>query len=329
MSMLSRVAENLFWIGRYVERAENTARLLDTGRRMAAIPGPDGNRNEWESILASSGSDDCFPEGGSENSIADVVRHLALSPENPSSIYSSLKAARDNARSTREGLSTDSWKAINDAWHEMRHLPAAQVTGGMLADLIDRTKLACMAIVGSIESTVLRNETYHFIRLGTYSERADSTARILDVKYFSLLPEGAALEGGVDIYQWMTILHATATRRLYRSLYGSAPTARLVAEMLIQNKECARSLAFSVMRLQSNLADLGHIYGTGLLSFPKARRLSARLTERSIDDVIVSGLHEFLGDFIIANNSLALQIAKDFHFAPSAPSTQAQDQSSA
>lgn len=319
MRMLSRVAENLFWIGRFVERAENTARLLDTARRMEAVPGPEGNRNEWSSILASSGSDSTFPATATRTFRDDVVYHLAFSPENPSSIYSSLFMARDNARSTREALSTDCWRVLNGAWLEFKDLPGQPVTGGFLADLIDRTKQACMATVGALESTALRDQIYHFIRLGTYSERADSTARILDVKYFSLLPPDEDLEGGVDTYQWMTILDATSTRRVFRRLYGTDLRAMTVTELLIQNPECARSLAFAMAQQEKHLGLLEQRIGSTVPSTEQAATLRARVEAPSSEQVIIGGLHEFLTGFIRDNNALGLQIAEDFNFTSARP----------
>ncbi len=321
MMMLSRVAENLFWLGRYVERAENASRLLDTGRRMAALPGPDGNRNEWASILASSGSEGSFPATGSPNSRDDVVRHIALSPLNPASICSSLSRARTNARATRAGLSYDSWRAVNDSWLDFQDMAGRHVTGGFLADLIDRTKDACSRIVGSFESTIVRDETYDFIRMGALIERADNTARILDVKYFSLLPPDEKFEGRVDTYQWMTILGATSTRLIFRRLYGADLRASRVVGLLVQNARCARSLLFCVSRIHAHLINLRANHGGDIEASNQTQHLLKTLFDQAPEDIIIGGLHEFLGDFIRANNVLADQIAADFHFYPTPPST--------
>lgn len=332
MRMLSRLAENLFWLGRYVERAENIARLLDTARRMAAIPGPEGHRSEWSSILASSGSSSVFPADASQISRQDVVRHLALSADNPSSIFSCIRSARRNARSTREGIPSDCWRIINDSWLELKDLPTLNPSGRSLAEIIERTKYACMAIVGAVEGTVLRNETYDFIRLGTMIERADSTARILDVKYFALLPEDEDIEGGRDTYQWMTILDATSTRRVFRRLYGTDLRAASVAELLMQNTACVRSLAYSVTRMQTHLANLTYGWQTGpRTSVERANNLKAKLTSQKAEQIIIAGLHEYLGDFIRDNNALAASVGEDFNFvAPTMPArTSSQAQSDA
>lgn len=327
--MLSRAAENLFWLGRYMERAENASRLLDTGRLMAALPGPQGHRNEWDSILSSSGSRGSFPDGAIANAREDVVRHIALSPHNPSSICSSLSKARDNARATRAGLSGECWRAVNDAWLDFQDMAGRHVTGGFLADLIDRTKYSCARFVGAVESTGLRNESYDFIRLGAFIERADNTARILDVKYFSLLPPDEKFEGRVDTYQWMTLLGATSTRLVFRSLYGTALKASHVVALLVQHLECVRSLAFCLTAVHAHLAQLGRRYGMEPTALAKAARLLDEVSRRHPEDIIISGLHEFLDDLIRANNELAMAIGADFYFHPAPVSTQSQSQSSA
>lgn len=333
MIMLSRVAENLFWIGRYIERAENTARLLDTARRMAAIPGPgpDKHRSEWSSILASSGSDLSFPGDALNATRGDVIRHLALSQDNSSSIFSCFVQARRNARSTREGLPSDCWRILNDSYHEFKDLPSLHVTGRNLVEIIERTKFACMAIAGAVESTVLRNEIYDFIRLGTYTERFDSTARILDVKYFALLPTDETLEGGTDTYQWMTILDATSTRRVFRRVYGTDLRAGSVVELLIRHPECVRSLVFAVTRMQAHIAQITYGWQSEpCASLDRAHRLRALLTDQTTDEIIAGGLHEVLLSFIRENNALTEAISDDFNFIipQTAPIGQEQSQSS-
>lgn len=329
MMMLSRVAENLFWIGRYVERAENIARLLDTARRMAAIPGPgpDKHRNEWSSILASSGSDLSFPGDASKATRAEVIKHLALSPDNPSSIFSCMVHARRNARSTRDWLPSDCWRIINDSYLDLKDLPTRSLTVRSLSEVIESTKYACMAIVGAIESTVMRNETYDFIRLGASIERADSTARILDVKYFALLPRDETFEGGTDTYQWMTILDATSTRRVFRRFYGTDLRAASVAELLIRNPECVRSLMVSATQMQTHLAKITYGWQSQPCpSLERAHRLKAMLASQSADEIIASGLHEFVTSFIRENNALAQSISEDFHFVAPPPRSIAQTQ---
>lgn len=316
MSMLARVAANLFWIGRYIERAENTARLLDMGRRMAALPSTNGNENEWESILASSGSDFLFPESADNNSQSDVVFHLALSKDNPSSIYSCLKAARENMRSTREGISVDSWRAMNDQWLSFKDISSRLITGGSLADTIEQIKYGCMMVVGAFESTLLRDATYDFLKLGTFTERADCTARILDVKYFSLLPPEEAFEGSVDTLQWQTILEATSTRRLFRRLYGTDLRAATVIELLVQNQQCVRSLAFCFHAQRHHIRHVCDMYGVTANADRRANQLFTSVTADDAEKIIQGGLHEYLGECIRANNALADEIARDFHFVP-------------
>ena len=246
MALLSRTAENLFWIGRYVERAENMARLLDTGKRMSAIPGESEHQSEWEPILAAAGARVGFDEAYSDINQGNVVDYIAYSQDNPSSIISSIGHARANARAVRTALTLDMWEALNEFWLDLRSRTPVRPGEGGLTPFLAWVKQNCALFRGVADSTLLRNDSYDFIRLGSYIERADSTARLLDVKYYALLKPEDAVAGGVDTYQWTVILRATSSLRSYNWAYGGGFDPTNIAHFLILNPHSPRSLRYSL-----------------------------------------------------------------------------------
>ena len=190
--MLSRTADSLFWLSRYVERADNTARIIDAASRLTAMPiSYAGSSNEWESALAAAGALYGFEDHHREANRDAVIDYLAFSPANPSSIRSCLETARTNARAVRTALTADMWEAINAGWLELKRFDGNHMDRPTLNEFLSRVKEACLRFDGSAYRTMLRNDVYFFSRVGVYLERADSTARILDVKYHVLLPEPA------------------------------------------------------------------------------------------------------------------------------------------
>ena len=191
--MLSRTAENIFWMARYIERAESTARLIQMGQRMTILPGPI-HREEWRSVLQVSGSDGLV---GGERVVdeEDIVRLLVLDETNPSSICSCLGRARANGRAVRTALTQDMWEALNDDWRRLEtyDLPRARRD---LPELLDWVKTRASTFRGTVETGQLRNEGHDFLRIGGAIERAEMTLRLLDVKYYVLLPETAVVGGG-------------------------------------------------------------------------------------------------------------------------------------
>ncbi|GJD96554.1 hypothetical protein OCOJLMKI_3777 [Methylobacterium iners] len=206
--MLSRTADNLYWLSRYVERAEFVARILDAAHRLAALPSSygGGETNEWASALASAGDPEVFKPLYDSVNEATVCNFLAFSPHNPSSIRSCIETARENARSVRTALTTEMWDAINGAWLELRNYEGRDLNREEFSHFLDWVKGVSLAFDGSAYRTMLRNDAYWFTRLGTAIERADNTARILDVKYRILLPATERVGGSLDYFQWTTIL---------------------------------------------------------------------------------------------------------------------------
>jgi uncharacterized alpha-E superfamily protein len=314
--VLSRDADSLYWLSRYVERAENTARILDVAYRMASMPiSYHGvNSNEWESALVTAGSMDQFlvAYGDVEITPERVIEFLAFSETNPSSIQCCFDTARHNARSVRGALTSEMWEAINSAWLDLRRLKAKRIRVEDLPRFLNLVKETSLRYDGSALRTMLRNDAYWFSRLGVYIERADNTARVLDVKYHVLLPQDAEVGGGIDYYQWAAILRSVSALVSYQWVYHQNLRPWLVADLLILREEMPRSLAACYAALSRHLDDIAHRYGTTGNAQRQARASHARLTNRTINDIFQHGLHEFLQDFLQENNRLGHTITNQY-----------------
>lgn len=309
--MLSRTADSLYWLSRYVERAENTARIIDAAARSAALPASYASANEWEGALAATSSLDAFHEHYDEVTPDNVLEFLAFSPKNPSSIRSCLEIARFNARSVRTALTAEMWETINSAWLELRSY-ATSADSSRVSDFVRFVKQTSMAFDGSGYRTMLRNDGYYFNRLGVYVERADATARLLDVKYHTLLPPGAEVGGSLDYFQWSSVLRATSTLTAYHWVYRQNLKPWLVADLMILNMEMPRSAASCYEGLTRNLDSLARAYGRQGPSQRVARTTFSNLQSMTIDDVYRVGLHEFLTDFLAENNRLGQAIYEQY-----------------
>lgn len=311
--MLSRTADTLYWLARYVERAENTARIIDAALRLSALPvGYSGSSNEWESAVAATGNAALFAELYSEATQATVVDFLAFSQENPSSIRSCLDIARANARAVRTALTIEMWETINGAWLEMKRFNGQTMTRPRLGEFLSFVKEASLRFDGSAHRTMLRNDAFDFFRIGIYLERADSTARILDVKYHVLLPEGEGVGGGLDYFQWSSILRAVSALTGYHWVYRESLKPWLVADLLILKREMPRSLASCYENVSRHLDQLTRAYGRQGPSQRLARATYARLVSMDIDAVFRQGLHEFLVEFIADNNKVGQAISEQY-----------------
>jgi uncharacterized alpha-E superfamily protein len=312
MTLLSRTAENLFWLTRYVERAENLARALEAAYRLSALPASYGGvGSAWESALLTMGLGTTFSEQRGAVTPDGVVEFLALAPENPSSIRRCLEIARGNARAERTALTLEMWEAINESWLEMQRWNARRLAGD-LPRFIAFVKEASLRFDGSAYRTMLRNDAFWFARLGLFIERADNTARILDVKYHVLLPERAPVGGGLDYYQWAAILRSVSALTSYRWVYRDSLKPWLVADLLILKSELPRSLASCCREIDLYLDAIGSAYGRQGPSQRLARELCLRLESTTIDAIFQSGLHEFLEGFIADNSRLGAVIAEQY-----------------
>lgn len=303
--LLSRVAADLYWLARYTERAENTARILDVASRLSRLPSSYGGvTNEWESAMMATGAESLFRERYGEADRKSVIRFLAFDADNPSSIYSCLDVARRSARAVRTAITGEMWEAINDAWLELRRYNAASLSPRQLGEFLDFVKAACLRFDGSAFRTMLRTDAHAFFRLGTYVERGDATARILDVKYHVLLPETDPVGGGLDYFQWSSILRGASALTAYQWVFRDALRPWRVAELLTLRKELPRSIANCAKFTLDFLDDLANDYGRQGPAQRAARAYHARLANSSVDQMYREGLHEFLQRAIRENNAL-------------------------
>ncbi len=312
MSLLSRTAASLYWIGRYVERAEFTARLIEATIRLDALSARPAGQPAWESALLVAGVEQGFAATGEPIGARSVSDFLTLAPNNPSSIRSCLDAARSNAKSVRTALTRDAWETINRAWLGLRNVGSSDNSAATLA-VIERIRAETRGFEGALVR-MLRNESYAFLGLGAAIERADNTARLIDVKYHLLLPEGETVGGVVDRDQWTTILHTVSANTAYRWLYRDELKPWLVADMLILKGELPRSLAGAADEVVQHLAFIARRLGRQGEADRLARRRRDLLARTQIDSVFDQGLHEYLAGFVIENAMLDRAIAAQFRF---------------
>jgi len=314
--MLSRTAENLYWLARYMERAETMARLLEVGYRMAMMPSAgDGYRNEWESLVVATGSAAGFKARyGDDFRQRDVESWMFYDRENTSSVIGCIETARQNGRAVRTALTTEMWDALNGAYLELRDIERRPRSDLLLPQLCDWTKRQGSLLRGATEATHLQNDGYDFMNLGYFIERGDNTARLLDVKYYVLLPTTDMVGGSVDSYQWTTLLRALSSFRSFHWTYGSEYSPRKIAHFLILNQACPRSLLHCIAQAGRHLNRLSRHYGQSTHANDRQRRLISELAEADVEDIINEGLHEFLGRFVSENGALGRDVADAYLF---------------
>ena len=311
--LLGRTANGLYWMNRYIERAENMARLVDAGLRMALTRTQNASE-EWNSVLLSAGSDAAFTQKYSDYTAANVADFLLRDTSNPSSTMASIETARNNARMVRTALTRETWESINEAWMSLKRMLAKPVDERDLPSVLDAIKRETALIRGAFYGTMLRNEIFDFSQLGTYVERADNTARILDVKYYVLLPSISWVGSTLDNYQWESILRSVSAHRSYRWVYEADYKPSNIADYLILNVRMPRSLTFCYRFLTEHLRFLGDDYGERHACHVTAGKTQAMLAAGSIKDIFDAGLHEFLANFIRDNIRLGDEIAQDYRF---------------
>ncbi|WP_298970219.1 alpha-E domain-containing protein [uncultured Roseobacter sp.] len=311
--MLGKTAGGLYWMFRFLERSENTARLLEAGFRMALTRSSDAE-SEWKSVVTTSGTGIGYDAKYDSYSDTLVMDWLLRDSDNPSSVMSVTKSARDNARLVRTALTTEVWEAVNDNWMSLRDLLAKPVTTVDLPAALAVIRKQSALVRGALYGTMLRNDIYDFARIGTFIERADNTARIIDVKYYTLLPSASAVGSSLDNVQWEMILRSVSAHRCFRWLDEQDMTATAIAEFLIFDKRLPRSLAFCVKQTTENLRYLEQEYETRHPCHDLAEKLGRRLKTLDIDTVFDQGLHEMVTEFIRDNNVLGSQVEKDFRF---------------
>ncbi|SJZ52305.1 alpha-E domain-containing protein [Consotaella salsifontis] len=313
MALLGRTAAGLFWMHRYIERAENMARLLDAGMRIAMTNL--SSTEEWQSIVTSAGVDLPYREKHDDFESHNVIDYLLRDPDNPSSVLSSFETARTNGRMVRTALTRDVWESLNEGWIVLKRRLARPVREGELPAVLDLVKRQTAHVRGTFYGTMLRNEIFDFSNLGTFVERADNTARILDVKYWVLLPNHSSVGSPLDTFQWGSILRSVSAHRAYAWEYHSDYTALNTIDFLILNRRMPRSLAYSYDCIADALGFLARTYGNEEECHITARDRQERLSHyHAAGEIVESGLHEFLELFIRDNNRLANEIAQCYRF---------------
>jgi uncharacterized alpha-E superfamily protein len=313
--MLGRTANDLFWMARYMERAENMARLLEVGYRLILMPN-EGGESEWRSTLRSAGCEAGYLERHSDYDTRRIVDYLLLDKDNSSSVYSCLSAARRNARAQRTAITREMWESLNSSWIEFCASAPGRIEANELPALFDWIRERSAMFRGALLNTILRNDTYFFAQLGTFLERSDNTARILDVKYYVLLPQNQHVGGGLDSAQWAAILRSVSAHRSFRWVYRDAFRPWHIADFLILNPKMPRSLRSCYIELEAALEGLAQLYGERTACHDIADGIVERLSAADMTAIFQSGLHEFLQEFLASNNRLASQIASAYSFHP-------------
>ena len=295
--MLSRTADHLFWMARYMERAENTARILDVTYRLSLLP-QNGEDVEamWDGMLKIMELQDAFLARHPVFSTEAVLEFMIFDRDNPGSIYRCLRASRENAHAVRGTLTSELWETSNASWLKMRDFTLAKLMESGPEAFFEWVKYRSHLSRGVTIGTMLQDEALRFIRLGTFLERADNTARILEVKYLNLLPGAEDDTHTSDYYQWSALLHSVSAFEVYRKVYRDQITPMRVAELLILRADMPRSLMACMDEVDSLLREINGPRSTELMR--RCGQLHGQLRFGSIDDIFVTGLHEYLSEFL-------------------------------
>ena len=322
--MLSRTADHLFWMARYIERAENTARMLDVNMQMSLLPKVEmGGEEGWRAMLGISELQQAYDVRHARVTPKSVLDFMVRDPSNPSSIYSCLQASRNNARAVRGVVTTEFWETHNATWLELHNLLSGKTLERDPSELFEWVKFRSHLSRGVMIGTMLKDEAFHFARLGTFLERADNTARILDVKYHGLARRGRLVEpasdsqtqsseanGHGDFYHWAAVLRSVSAFEIYRKVYRDVITPARVAELLILRRDMPRSLAACVDEVGLNLNKVSNSQSRE--TERRAGMLSAELQFGSIDHILQTGLHAYLTNFLERVNDIGSRISRDF-----------------
>ena len=319
--MLSRTADHLFWMSRYTERAENTARLLDVNYQTSLLPQSDAVALAgWQGLVSISELMPDYTKRYGAIRAGDVMEFMVKDEANPSSIVSCLGAARENARAVRGTLTTEVWETQNQTWLEVRRMIKEGEFERDPGQFFEWVKFRSHLSRGVTVGTMLMDEALYFMRLGTFLERADNTARLVDVKFHAVESDffGAASEKDqeYDFYHWSAILRSVSGFEIYRKVYRDVIRPERVAELLILRPDMPRSLHASLNEVVSNLAMVSNDPDSE--THRRAGKLRAELKYGRIDEILATGLHGYMTQFLDRVNDLGMHISRDF-LIPSAP----------
>jgi uncharacterized alpha-E superfamily protein len=313
--MLSRTADHLYWMSRYTERAENTARMLDVNYQTSLLPQSAAVAQVgWQGMLSISELMPAYTEKHGEIVPQRVMEFMVKDANNPSSIVSCLRAARENARAVRGSLTTEAWETQNQTWLEVNRMLASREFERDPGQFFEWVKFRSHLSRGVTVGTMLMDEALHFMRLGTFLERADNTARLVDVKFHAVQSDffGAASEKDqeYDFYHWSAILRSVSGFEIYRKVYRDVIQPERVADLLILRPDMPRSLHASMNEVVANLAAVANDQSSETQR--RAGRLRAELQYGHIDEILATGLHAYLTQFLDRVNELGGRISRDF-----------------
>lgn len=315
--MLSRVADAIYWLNRYVERAENVARFVEVNLNLLLDTTTTVNMQQWEPVVITTGDMKTFCDRYGDATADNVLHFLTFDSDYPNSILSCVRAARENARGIRETISSEMWEQVNDFYLMVKDAAQAPLSPEPLYSFYPQVKMASHLFAGVMDATMAHNEGWHFGQVGRLIERADKIARILDVKYFILLPSLKDVGTPLDDLQWIALLKSASAYEMYRKYYRRL-TPRNITEFLILNPTFPRSIQFCLMQAEKSLHEIS---GTpfGRWSYPSERtlgRLRAELEYVTLDEIFDQGLHEFLDNLETRLNEIGQHIYTDFVALP-------------
>jgi uncharacterized alpha-E superfamily protein len=311
--MLGKTAGGLYWMFRFLERSENTARLVEAGFRIALTRSSD-SVSEWKSVVTTAGVRTSYDATHDSYSAANVVDFLLRDTTNPSSVISSIENARTNARTVRTALTTEVWEAVNECWMALKGALKKPINETELPAILGEIRRHSALVRGAMHGTMLRNDIYDFTQIGTALERADNTARIIDVKYYTLLPSASFVGSALDNVQWETILRSVSGHRSFRWLNDEEMSPPRIAEFLILDSRFPRALSFCSRILEENLGFLAKDYGARLPCHDLIDAQRDKLRQHTITTIFDEGLHQFITEFIRDNNAIGQQIEQDYRF---------------
>ncbi len=308
--MLSRVGDRIYWMSRLMERAENMARILGVTSNVVLCSPPETQEQNLLAPLTITSSTKAYFKRHDKLSLPALIDFMGLDAENPSSIYTCLELARDNAHAVRWQITSEMWETLNATWLEVRALDPKRITGAGANRFLDWVKERSHLFRGVTYGTIMRGEAFNFSRLGTFLERADNTARLLDVKYHVLLPSVDDVGGALDYYHWTALLRSVSSFETYRLLFRDQILPIRVAQLLILERRMPRSLAACFDQVKEAM---DRINGQGDQAAKRlAYELHARVTHAEIDEIFLNGLHEYLTDCLTDMDELGSRIERAY-----------------
>lgn len=311
--MLGRTAGGLFWMFRYLERCDNLVRMIDAALNMALVPSTD-SKIVWRSVLTTTGQEEEFTQRYDSFEPIDVVNFLLRQPDYDQSLQAMIERARNNGREMRTALTREMWEAMNDCWLAVDEMLDEPVTMRDVPQVVREMHRQSALVYGAQQATMMRDDTDSFCHLGKATERALSTARLLDVKYFVLLPSLSDVGSPMDSLQWETLLRSVSAYDSYQRLHRGQVSAASIVDFLVLDHRMPRSLAYSADRIVKALGYLDYVQGEHVDSHKFAIEMFDIVNDATVDSIIEFGLHEFLSRFIADTVRVAHQIEKDFRF---------------